>query len=39
MLSELNEFIQSNPDARESKRAVAVEMFFAGTSTERFKAF
>lgn len=27
MLDELNEFIQSNPDARELKRAVAVKMF------------
>lgn len=30
MLEELNEFIQSNPDARELKRAVAVQMFLKG---------
>lgn len=30
MLDELNEFIQSNPDARELKRAVAVKMFLQG---------
>lgn len=30
MLDELNEFIESNPDARELKRAVAVKMFLQG---------
>lgn len=30
MRDELNELIQSNPDARELKRAVAVEMFLQG---------
>ena len=30
MLEELNEFIQSNPEARELKRAVAVKMFPQG---------
>jgi putative transposase len=30
MLSELKEYIQSNPDARELKRAVAVQMFLNG---------
>lgn len=30
MLDELSEFIQSNPNARELKRAVAVEMFLQG---------
>lgn len=30
MLEDLNEFIQSNPDARELKRAVAVQMFLKG---------
>ena len=30
MREELNEFIQSNPDARELKRAVAVQMFGKG---------
>lgn len=30
MLDDLNEFIQSNPDPRELKRAVAVQMFLKG---------
>ena len=30
MLDDLNQFIQSNPDARELKRAVAVQMFLQG---------
>jgi len=30
MLDDLNEFIQSNPDPRELKRAIAVEMFMQG---------
>ncbi len=30
MLDDLNEFIHSNPDARELKRAVAVQMFLKG---------
>jgi putative transposase len=30
VLSELKDFIQSNPDARELKRAVAVQMFLNG---------
>ena len=30
MLEDLNEFIVSNPDARELKRAVAVQMFLKG---------
>jgi len=30
MLEDLNEFIDSNPDARELKRAVAVQMFLKG---------
>jgi hypothetical protein len=30
MLPELKDFIQSNPDARELKRAVAVQMFLNG---------
>lgn len=30
MLSELKDFIQSNPDARELKRAVAVQMYLNG---------
>lgn len=30
MLDELRQFIQSNPDARAMKRAVAVEMFLQG---------
>jgi putative transposase len=30
MLCELKEFVQSNPDARELKRAVAVQMFLKG---------
>jgi putative transposase len=30
MLSELKDYIQSNPDARELKRAVAVQMFLNG---------
>jgi putative transposase len=30
MLEDLNDFIDSNPDARELKRAVAVQMFFKG---------
>ena len=30
MLDDLNDFIQSNPDARELKRAVAVQMFLKG---------
>ncbi len=30
MLDDLNEFIQSNPDPRELKRAVAVQMFLQG---------
>lgn len=30
MLDDLNEFIQSNPDPRELKRAVAVKMFLQG---------
>ena len=30
MLEDLKEFIQSNPDARELKRAVAVQMFLKG---------
>lgn len=30
MQDELNEFIQSNPDPRELKRAVAVQMFLQG---------
>lgn len=30
MLNELNELIQSNPDARSSQLAVAVEMFLQG---------
>lgn len=30
MLEDLNAFIHSNPDARELKRAVAVQMFFKG---------
>ena len=30
MLEELNEFIQSNPDARELKRAIAIQMFLKG---------
>jgi putative transposase len=30
MLSDLKAFIQSNPDARELKRAVAVQMFLNG---------
>lgn len=30
MLSELKDFIRSNPDARELKRAVAVQMFLNG---------
>jgi len=30
MLDELHEFIQSNPDPRELKRAVAVKMFLQG---------
>jgi putative transposase len=30
MLDDLNEFIQSNPDPRELKRAVAVKMFLKG---------
>jgi putative transposase len=30
MLNELKEFIQSNPDARELKRAVVVQMFLKG---------
>jgi len=30
MLEALNDFITSNPDARELKRAVAVQMFFKG---------
>lgn len=30
MLEDLNAFIQSNPDARELKRAVAVQMFLKG---------
>lgn len=30
MLEDLNEFISSNPDARELKRAVAVQMFLKG---------
>jgi putative transposase len=30
MLDDLKEFIQSNPDARELKRAVAVQMFLKG---------
>ena len=30
MLDDLNDFIRSNPDARELKRAVAVQMFFKG---------
>ncbi len=30
MLDDLNDFIHSNPDARELKRAVAVQMFLKG---------
>jgi hypothetical protein len=30
MLEELNKFIQSNPDVRELKRAVAVQMYLKG---------
>lgn len=30
MLNDLNEFIQSNPDPRELKRAIAVQMFLNG---------
>jgi putative transposase len=30
MLDDLNDFISSNPDARELKRAVAVQMFLKG---------
>ncbi|CAA9362910.1 Mobile element protein [uncultured Leptolyngbya sp.] len=30
MLEDLNHFIDSNPDARELKRAIAVQMFFKG---------
>lgn len=30
MLEDLNKFIQSNPDARELKRAVAVQMYLKG---------
>ncbi len=30
MLEDLNDFIKSNPDARELKRAVAVQMFLKG---------
>jgi putative transposase len=30
MLGELSDFIDSNPDARELKRAVAVQMFLKG---------
>lgn len=30
MLAELNKLIQSNPDSRESKRAVAVQMYLQG---------
>ena len=30
MLKELNAFIHSNPDARELKRAVAIQMFLKG---------
>jgi putative transposase len=30
MLEDLNEFIASNPDARELKRAIAVQMFLKG---------
>jgi putative transposase len=30
MLEDLNSFIQSNPDARELKRAVAIQMFLKG---------
>jgi putative transposase len=30
MLDDLNDFIKSNPDARELKRAVAVQMFLKG---------
>jgi putative transposase len=30
MLEDLNDFIQSNPDTRELKRAVAVQMFLKG---------
>ena len=30
MEDELNEFIQSNPDARELKRAIAIQMFLKG---------
>jgi putative transposase len=30
MLDDLNDFIRSNPDARELKRAVAVQMFLKG---------
>ncbi len=30
MLDDLHEFIHSNPDARELKRAIAVQMFLKG---------
>jgi len=30
VLDELNDFIHSNPDARELKRAIAVQMFLKG---------
>lgn len=35
MLEDLNAFIHSNPDARELKRAVAVQMFLKAINTER----
>jgi len=38
MLDDLNEFIQSNPDPRELKRAVAVQMFLQGYKHREIQA-
>lgn len=38
MLDGLNEFIQSNPDPRELKRAVAVQMFLQGYKHREIQA-
>jgi len=38
MLEDLNAFIQSNPDVRESKRAIAVQMYLNGFKHRQIQA-
>lgn len=38
MLEDLNAFIQSNPDVRESKRAIAVQMYLNGFKHHQIQA-